>query len=402
MGLTLGMSGYVPRHRLHHTMEVTDIKTYVVDADWRNWLFIKVETDEGISGVGEAKAGEGLTKAVEETIETHKHYVIGEDPLNRKKISRKLRRYPFAWRAGRLINAVAAAIDIALWDIAGKYYGEPVWKLLGGKVRDEIPVYANGWHIGERTPENYARHAEKAVEEQGYPTLKCDPFAHYEYSLTDDQIQEVAALLEAVRDAVGWDVGIALDCHGRFTRRGAIEVANALEEYDIMFFEEPVELEDKEVMADVTQRVNMPVATGERIYNNETMADIVRKQACDIIQPDVCIYGCLSEIQHAAAIAKSRYMMFAPHNPNAGVSTAASVHVCAGIENFEILEHMSREVEWADEVIEHDLQVEDGAIKVPDEPGLGVDFNEDAAREYPGEPKESHSLFDAEGALKRP
>jgi galactonate dehydratase len=383
-------------------MRVTDVETFVVDADWRNWFFVQVKTDEGISGVGEALSGEGLTAALEATAEAHKHYVIDEDPLNRKRINRSLRRYPFAWRAGKLINAVAAAIDIALLDIAGKYYGEPVWKLLDGKVHDEIPVYANGWHIGDRTPENYARHAEEAVNEQGYPALKCDPFAHYEHSLTDTQLDEVASLLSAVRDAVGWDVGIALDCHGRFTRRGAIEVADALEEYDIMFLEEPVELEDREVMADVTQHVNMPVATGERIYNNETMEDIVRKQACDIIQPDVTNYGSLREVQHAAAMADARYMTIAPHNPNAGVSTAASVHLCAGLENLEVLEHMSRDVEWGDEIIEHEHTVKDGAIEVPDEPGLGVTFHPDAAREYPGEPKDSHSLFDEEGALKRP
>jgi galactonate dehydratase len=383
-------------------MRVTDIETFVVDADWRNWFFVQVTTDEGITGVGEALSGEGLTAALEATAEAHKHYVIGEDPLNRKQINRKLRRYPFAWRAGKLINAVAAAIDIALWDIAGKHYSEPVWKLLGGKVHDEIPVYANGWHIGERTPENYAHHAEKAVKEQGYPALKCDPFAHHEYSLTDDQIAEVADLLEAVREAVGWDVGIAIDCHGRFTRRGAIDVANALKEYDIMFLGEPVELEDREVMADVTQHVNMPVATGERIYNNETMENLVRKQACDIIQPDVTNYGSLREVQHAASMAKSRYMTIAPHNPNAGISTAASVHLCAGLENLEVLEHMSRDVEWADEIIEHQYTVKDGAIEVPDEPGLGVTFHPDAAREYLGEPKDSHSLFDQEGALKRP
>jgi|AntRauTorcE11898_2_1112593.scaffolds.fasta_scaffold00068_47 galactonate dehydratase len=383
-------------------MRVTDVETFVVDADWRNWFFVQVTTDEGITGVGEALSGEGLTAALEATAEAHKHYVIGEDPLNRKGISRKLRRYPFAWRGGKLINAVASAIDIALWDIAGKHYGEPVWKLLGGKVRDEIPVYANGWHIGERTPENYARHAEKAVDEQGYPALKCDPFAHYEHSLSDAQLDEVAELLEAVRDAVGWEVGIALDCHGRFTRRGAIEVADALEEYDIMFLEEPVELEDREVMADVTQHVDMPVATGERIYNNETMEDLVRKQACDIIQPDVTNYGTLQEVQHAASMAKSRYMTIAPHNPNAGISTAASVHLCAGLENLEVLEHMSRDVEWGDEIIDHDYTVEDGVIEVPDEPGLGVTFDPDAARDHPGEPKDSHSLFDEEGALKRP
>ncbi|MFB6112466.1 MAG: mandelate racemase/muconate lactonizing enzyme family protein [Halodesulfurarchaeum sp.] len=383
-------------------MEVTGVDSFIVDADWRNWFFVQVQTDEGITGVGEALSGEGLTEALEATAEAHKHYVIGEDPLNRKKINRRLTRYPFAWRAGKLINAVAAAIDIALWDIAGKYHGEPVWKLLGGKVRDEIPVYANGWHIGERTPENYAHHATKAVEEQEYDALKCDPFAHYEYSLSDDQIGEVAELLEAIRDAVGWDVGIALDCHGRFTRRGAIEVANALEEYDIMFLEEPVELEDREVMADVNQHVSMPVATGERIYNNATMEELVRKQACDIIQPDVTNYGSLTEVQHAASMAKSRYMTVAPHNPNAGVSTAASLHLCAGLENLEILEHMSRDVEWGEEIIDYEWEVSDGTIEVPDSPGLGVEFDPDAARDHPGEPKDSHSLFDAEGALKRP
>lgn len=383
-------------------MEVTAVETFVVDADWRNWFFIQVRTDEGLTGVGEALAGEGLTTALAETAKTHKHYVIGEDPLNRKAINRKLRRYPFAWRAGKLINAVASAVDIALLDIAGKHYDEPVWKLLGGKVHDEIPVYANGWHIGERTPEAYARHAERAVDEQGYPAIKCDPFAHYEHSLTDSQLDEVSELLAAVREAVGWDVGIGLDCHGRFTRRGAIEVANELEEYDIMFLEEPVELEDREVMADVTQHVSMPVATGERIYNNETMEELVRKQACDIIQPDVTNYGSLQELQHAASMAKSRYMTIAPHNPNAGVSTAAAVHLCAGFENLEVLEHMSRDVEWGEDVVEHDLAVEDGAIEVPNEPGLGVRFDPEAAREHPGEPKDSHSLFDESGALKRP
>jgi len=383
-------------------MEITDVETFVVDADWRNWFFVQVTTDEGITGVGEALSGEGLTGALQEAAEAHKHYLVGEDPLNRKKINRRLTRYPFAWRAGKLINAVAAAFDIALWDIAGKHYGEPVWKLLGGKVHDEIPVYANGWHIGERTPENYAHHAEKAVEEQGYPALKCDPFAHYEYSLSDNRIDEVAELLDAVRDAVGWDVGIALDCHGRFSRRGAVEVADALAEYDIMFLEEPVELEDREAMAWVADRVDMPVATGERIYNNETMNDVLRTRAADIIQPDVTNYGSLQEVQHAASMAKSHYATVAPHNPNAGVSTAAALHVCAGMENVEVLEHMSRDVPWGDEVIQHDLTVEDGALEVPDEPGLGVEFDPDAARDHPGEPKDSHSLFDAEGALKRP
>jgi galactonate dehydratase len=125
-------------------MEITNVETFVVDADWRNWFFVRVETDEGITGVGEALSGEGLTAALEETAKAHQHYLIGEDPLNRKNINRRLTRDPFAWRAGKLINAVAAAFDIALWDIAGKYYDEPVWKLLGGKVHDEIPVYANG------------------------------------------------------------------------------------------------------------------------------------------------------------------------------------------------------------------------------------------------------------------
>jgi galactonate dehydratase len=383
-------------------MRITEVETFVVDADWRNWFFVQIHTDEGITGVGEALSGEGLTAALEATAEAHKHYLIDEDPLNRKAISRRLRRDPFAWRAGKLINAVANAFDIALLDIAGKHYGEPVWKLLGGKIRDEIPVYANGWHIGERTPENYAHHAEKAVKEQEYPALKCDPFAHYEYSLSNDQIEEVAELLEAVRDAVGPDVGIALDCHGRFSRRGAIEVANAFEEYDIMFLEEPVELEDRQVMAEITRQVNMPVATGERIYNNETMADLIRTQACDIVQPDVTNYGSIQALQHAAEMAKARYMTFAPHNPNAGVSTAAALHLCAGIENLEVLEHMSRDVPWGDEIVRHDLEVEDGTLEVPDEPGLGVEFDAEAAREHPGEPKDSHSLFDAEGALKRP
>ncbi len=383
-------------------MRITEVETFVVDADWRNWFFVQVHTDEGVSGVGEALSGEGLTASLEATADAHKHYLIGEDPLNRKEISRRLRRYPFAWRAGKLINAVANAFDIALLDIAGKYYGEPVWKILGGKIRDEIPVYANGWHIGERTPENYAHHAEKAVEKQEYPALKCDPFAHYEYSLSKAQIEEVAALLEAVREAVGWDVGIALDCHGRFSKRGAIQVANALEEYEIMFLEEPVELEDRQVMAEITRQVNMPVATGERIYNNETMADLIRTQACDIIQPDVTNYGSIQALQHAAEMAKSRYMTFAPHNPNAGVSTAAALHLCAGIENLEVLEHMSRDVPWGDEVVKHDFEVSEGTLEVPDEPGLGVEFDADAAREHPAEPKDSHSLFDAEGALKRP
>jgi galactonate dehydratase len=132
------------------------------------------------------------------------------------------------------------------------------------------------------------------------------------------------------------------------------------------------------------------------------MEDIVRKRACDIIRPDVTNYGSLQEVQHAAAMADSRYMTIAPHNPNAGVSTAASVHLCAGLENPEVLEHMSRDVAWGDEIIEHEFTVEDGVIEVPDDLGLGVTFHPDAAREHPGEPKDSHSLFDEEGALKRP
>lgn len=362
-------------------MRITDIETFLVGTGWRNWLFVKVSTDEGITGVGEASVG-GQEKAVEAVIhELKRRHVVGSSPFNIEDMW--MRMYRSEWYGGSVLLSAMAGIEIACWDIVGKALGQPVYNLLGGRCRDKLRTYANGWYTGTRTPENFARLAKK-VTEKGYQGLKFDPFGSAGREMSRSEKIRSIDLVAAVRDAVGPDVEIFIEVHGRFSPKTAIEVARELEPYRPGWFEEPIPPDNDEAMALVARSVNIPIATGERLYTRHNCRRLFELQAASIIQTDILHTGGILETKKIAAMADAYHMTMAPHNAMGPVSTAAAVQLDACITNFYIQECFDDfDVPWRNQVVKGVPEVKNGFITIPDKPGLGIELDEEAIKEHP-------------------
>jgi galactonate dehydratase len=312
--------------------------------------------------------------------------VVGLDPFETEKLVRNLMRDDYA-RMGEIAMSGVAALEIACLDIKGQALGVPVYELLGGKVRDRIPAYANGWYTVEREPEEFHKAATRVVE-RGYRALKFDPFGPGHYELSRDERIRSISLVEAVRDAVGPEVEILIEMHGRFTPAQAIRISSELEPFDPSWIEEPVPPENLKALQKVSERVNIPVATGERIHSRYDIRELFELQAADIVQLDVTHFGGLGEAKKVAGWAEAYYMMMAPHNVGGPISTMANLHLDATMTNFKIQEHFN---DFADSWIKTiqtgmpEVDPTDGCFPVPTAPGLGVTLDEDAAREHPME-----------------
>ncbi len=313
-------------------------------------------------------------------------HVVGLDPFETDKLVRNLMRDDYA-RMGEIAMSGVAALEIACLDIKGQALGVPVYELLGGKVRDRIPAYANGWYTVEREPQEFHK-AARRVKERGYRALKFDPFGPGHYELTRDERIRSISLVEAVRDAVGPEVEILIEMHGRFTPAQAIRISGELEEFDPSWIEEPVPPENVKELQKVSERVNIPVATGERIHSRYDIRELFELQAADIVQLDVTHFGGLGEAKKVAGWAEAYYMMMAPHNVGGPISTMANLHLDATLTNFKIQEHFN---DFADSWIKTvetgmpEVDPADGCFPVPTAPGLGITLDEDAAREHPME-----------------
>ncbi|GBD19186.1 D-galactonate dehydratase [bacterium HR27] len=276
-----------------------------------------------------------------------------------------------------------AAIEIACWDIMGKALGLPVYQLLGGAVRDRIKAYANGWYTVERTPEEFAEAARRAVA-RGYRALKLDPFGAGYYELELEEKRRVVALVEAVREAVGPDVEILIEMHGRFNPATAIEMARLLEPYRPGWIEEPVPPHNLAALKKVAEQVTIPVATGERIHTRYDFRELFELQAADIIQPDITHLGDLLETKKLAAWADAYYILVAPHNVCGPVGTAANLHLAACTTNFKIQEHFN---DFAEEFVKAAApgvpEVVDGFFPLPSGPGLGVQLDHSVLEQHP-------------------
>jgi L-alanine-DL-glutamate epimerase-like enolase superfamily enzyme len=349
-------------------MRITDVKTFLVDAGvpgggWRarNWLFVKVETDEGIAGVGEAS---GWPRVVETAIRDLTPLVIGEDPTRIERLwQRMLLGMMGHGMAGVVGGGAMTGIEMALWDILGKKLGVPVCDLLGGRVRDRIRVYA------------HARTADRALElkERGYTCLKAGG------------LERPVGVIKELRDALGDDVDLCIDVHGPpwYTVPDAIRVGQALEEYDLLFYEEPVPPENVEALAEVAAAVNLPIAAGERSATLYGFRELIEREIVDVIQPDMGRAGGLLQVKKVAAQAEAHHIQVAPHDGSNGpIAEAAAVHLLASIPNCLILEHLADDVPWRYEIAT-ELPVVDGAIEVPTRPGLGVEFHEAVAAAHP-------------------
>jgi galactonate dehydratase len=364
-------------------MRVTGLKTFVANAARTNFVFVKLYTDEGVDGVGEATL-EWRTKTVVAALEELERSIIGLNPFESERIVETFHRDSY-WRTGAVFRSALGAVEAALLDIKGKALGVPVYELLGGKQRDRVRCYANHWFFGAVTPDDFAVKASRAVK-MGYRALKWDPFGDAWLEMDPPARRRTIAEVEAVREAVGPDVALMLDVHGRLNVPTAIAMCRELEPYDLAWIEEPTPPESLDALAEVRARSRVPIAAGERWFEPERFLEAIEKRAVDILQPDVCHLGGLSETKKVAGLAHMRFLPVAPHNPTGPVMNAMTLHLAAAIPNFSIFETVSIDVPWRRELVTESLSFEAGDIIVPDAPGLGVTLNEEACARHPYEP----------------
>jgi len=363
-------------------MKIAEVTPLVMGTEWRNLTMVKVRTDEGLVGVGEVRMvnhTQALLGYLEHAIPSH---VLGADPFDVEALVQRMWRTDYE-RAGAIVMSGISAIEIACWDIIGKAVGLPVFKLMGGAVRDRIKAYANGWYTVERTPDEFHAAARRVVA-RGYLALKLDPFGAGTSELAPDELRRAVGLVEAVRDAIGPDNELLVEMHGRFTPATAVSIARELEPYRPSWIEEPVPPENLKALARVAKQVTIPVATGERIHVRHEFRELFELEAADIVQPDITTVGGLLETRKIAAWADVHYVLLAPHNVGGPISTAAALHLAAGTTNFKIQEHFNDFTEAAvKESAPGNPEVVDGCFALPQGPGLGVTLREEVVAEHP-------------------
>ena len=361
-------------------MKITNITSYVTDALGHNIIFVKTETDEGLTGWGEAYCVRP-DLGVAATIDYLKDWLIDQDPRNIESLWAEMYqglRFP----PGSTGLAAISGIEHTLWDISAQALGLPVHKMLGGNVRDKIRVYQG---VHGNTPEKTADHAQQLIEKYGYTGLKMNPYPpELDKQLWNAVLRDGPRFIEAVRDAVGDDFDIGLDAHAKiFEPIRALELADAMAPYKPYFFEEPIRPENIQAMAYLRRKMTIPLATGECLYTKFQFNELMQAQAADIIQPDVCICGGLMEMRKIAAIAEGHDVMVAPHNPMGPIATAINVHFAAATNNFSILEFVPHDEGRRSEFVREPWVPKDGYLDIPDKPGWGIEVNESALSKYP-------------------
>ena len=364
-------------------MKITDIKTFNVFTFRTNFVFVKVETDAGVFGIGEGTL-EYKEHALLGAIEDIKRVLIGKDPRQVEKIGHDLYRDSY-WRVGPVLQSAISAIDIALWDIKAKLCGVPVYEMLGGKVRDSIRMYANVWFAGAKTPEEFAEAAKAAVA-KGITALKWDPFGSAYMYMDNADLRKSLEVVEAVRGAVGPDIDLLIEGHGRFDIATGIKIANELKQFNPMFFEEPTPPDSLDALAAVHKKSPVPIAGGERIYSVTQFQQFLEKGCADYAQPDVSHCGGISAIRKMAAMAEPYYVAIAPHNPSGPVANAATLHLAASLNGFRILEICMTDVSWRKELTNERVVFDKGNILIPEGIGLGLELNEENCLKYPFQP----------------
>ncbi|OGV35404.1 MAG: mandelate racemase [Lentisphaerae bacterium GWF2_45_14] len=366
-------------------MKVTDIKTFICHAYRTNWVFVKVYTDAGIDGVGEATL-EYKELTICQAIDELKRYLIGKDPHNIEAFWHDCYRDAY-WRGGPVLMSALAGVEIALWDIKGKDLGVPVYQLLGGKVRDSIQCYANSWFAGAKTPDEFAAKAKEAMA-QKFSALKWDPFGSAWQDISSKELRKSIDCVKAVREAVGDEVELMIEGHGRFNIPTAVRIGHALEDFNIYWFEEPIPPDNKEGLAEVKRRINVPVAAGERLYSRYDYREFFRLGCADYVQPDVSHAGGIMELRKIAAMAECHHIAFCPHNPSGPVANAAALQLAACIPNFAFLETMSTDVAWRKDISSESATLHEGRMVIGNKPGLGIEINEEKIAEHPYEARE--------------
>ena len=362
-------------------MKITGFRTLVLGTPWRNLTYLVLETDEGLTGVGEARVL-GKTHTVNEYLKDAQRHFVGYSPFDVEALFRRMTLLDFG-KPGEVVHTGIALVELACWDIIGKACGQPVYNLLGGKVRDTVPAYANGWYTVERSPEEFAAAASRVLD-RGYRGMKFDPFGNGDLELTREQFHSSMDLIEAVASVAGTRAQIMLEMHGRFTPAQAREIARYVEKYNPAWIEEPTRPGDIPALTSVRQHTYLPIATGERLYGAQEFVALWQSGAADIIQPDITQCGGILETKKIAATAETYSMMVAPHNVGGIVSTMAALHLSLTLRNGKVLEHFN---DFADPGVKkagtNYPEVVDGLFHAPEGPGWGIELDEDYILAHP-------------------
>jgi galactonate dehydratase len=372
-------------------MKVVGVEAFLIAAGWRNFVFVKLQTDSGLVGWGEGTLGWKETAVRELILDFGRRYVIGQSPFDIEDLWFRL--YQIEHNTGPVMFSAMAGIEMALWDIVGKACGQPVFNLVGGKVRSKVKAYANGWYndIGDL---KYLADRAAEVKERGYKALKFDPFGPGGREITRVELQRACQTVETVRDAVGEEVDILLEFHGRFSPIMALEAIRAMVPYHPGWCEEPIPAHNNDAMAQVVAGSQLRVATGEHIYSRFGFLDLLRQKAAHVIQPDITYSGGFLETKKIAAIAEAHYVSVAPHNCDGPLKTIAGIHLAANIPNFLIIEtFQDYDVPWREELTSGTPRVKDGYYEVPAGPGWGIEVNEAAIAAHPENPDAKLNMF---------
>jgi galactonate dehydratase len=365
-------------------MQVTRVTPYLVDTGGaKSWLFVKLETDAGLSGWGEAYTQQDRDGAMlAHLIEMGRH-LVGRTPFAIKHFSSVMHLDYALRRPAMEFWSALSAIEQAMWDIVGKACGQPVYNLLGGPCRERIRVYANGWSDRASTPEQFAERACDVVS-RGFSALKFDPFNNpWRTHIGRAEEQVAIDRVRAVREAVGPKVEILVEVHRRLAPNEAIRVANQLEQFAPFWYEEPVDAEDMDGLAEVRRRISLPVVTGEALYSKSQFADVLARRAADILNPDVCNCGGILALKEIASAAEPWHVTVAPHNYNSTtLGLASTLHVSACISNFLITEYFVNFEAMGREIAKNPIDVKNGHIDLPTAPGLGIELDEAALERH--------------------
>ncbi|MCU4751430.1 mandelate racemase/muconate lactonizing enzyme family protein [Halobacteria archaeon AArc-curdl1] len=398
-------SNHAPTRADARDVKITDVETCVVKGNFE-WNLVRVHTDAGVTGIGESYRGGKVT----DIMEYMKRFLIGENPLDVERLFRRMVQETsgHGGTTGKSVTA-ASGIEIALWDVAGKLLDVPVYQLLGGKYRDEVRIYADchagdalvvddGYHEqGSReaySPEAYAAEAER-VKNMGFTALKFDLDIDsydnvpdpYNGRISNEALEHKRQVVEAVREAIGYEIDLAFDIHWDYSLDSAKRVARALEPYDLMWLEDVIPPENLDAQREVARSTSTPLAAGENRFRVHEFKELLYDFGVDIITPDPTTCGGLAESKAIANRAEENYIVFSPHNVCGPIGTMACVHLGACIANFGVLEYHALDVDWWDDLVVRDAPlIQDGYIEVPEKPGLGVELDEEVAKEHLHDP----------------
>jgi len=365
-------------------MKITRANTTIVGTPWRELVFLELETDTGLVGTSEVRMV-SRTSTVDACIhELAPRHVIGTDPFDVERLAWNIQRAEYD-RPGEVSQSALACFDVACWDLMGQSLGVPIWKLLGGQFHARVSAYANGWYQSERDPATIAGLAKKVVS-RGYRGLKLDPFGHASAELDAPERRKAIQIVAAVREAVGPDIKIMLEMHGRFTPSTAAAVAKLLEPFEPEWIEEPTPPENPLAYRSVRAATHLPIATGERAHAMEDIRGFIEGGLVDVVQVDLTHFGGFLAMKRLAGWADAYSLLMAPHNVCGPVGTMANLHFAVATPNYKVLEHFNDFADsWVHELVDHSPRIDraDGCFAAPQRPGLGLKLNHEVCAKHP-------------------